>query len=233
MPERLTVWEYEKDRTGKKDSREKTGLFLFIKFNLICETFMLEASYIRLYLFVLFTITYLITFYLYSSSSSSSSSVKESVWQCHFNNMIRKLMKSFCSCSVNTALFLKSDEEHSLSSITNSSLGCIFITLPMQQSQRWRNSEDKLMCLPLDNSTQLSAFLQSGAQCFAFVLVWRPYGDVCRWAVRRQTRVWCTLRRWTPQTDVTMCLWRDSQSGKNRREGSLRIRTALGMQLKS
>lgn len=48
MPQRLMVLEYEKERTDKEDSRERTSLFAFIKFNMICETFMHEAFQIRL-----------------------------------------------------------------------------------------------------------------------------------------------------------------------------------------
>lgn len=98
-------------------------------------------------------ITVLITSCLYSTSSSA----KKSVFQCratdqrHFKTTVRKLLKIFYTCSINTALLLQSNGEHSLFYMKSSSLGCIFITLSMRWSQRWRNSEDKLMCLSWEN----------------------------------------------------------------------------------
>lgn len=150
MPQWLMVWEYEKERTDKKDSRERISLFAFIQFNMICETFMHKSDYPS---HCSFKITVLVTSCLYSTSSSA----KKSVFQCratdqrHFKTTIRKLLKSFCTCGINIALLLQSNGEHSLFYMKSSSFGCIFITLSMQRSQRWRNSEDKRMCLSWEN----------------------------------------------------------------------------------
>lgn len=100
-----------------------------------------------------FKITVLIMSCLYSTLSSANKSVFPcgATDQRPFKTMIRKLLKSFYMCGVNTALLLQSNGEHSLFYMKSSSFGCIFITLSMQRSQRWRNSEDKLMCLSLEN----------------------------------------------------------------------------------
>lgn len=125
--------------------------------------------------------------------------------------------------------FYKVIGEHSLFYMKSSRFGCIFITLSTQRSQRWRNSEDKLMSFVMreleihfsrpraDLNSALSSSQELSASSLSLcevLMVMRVCA--CGWGVRRQTRVRCTLRRWTPRKDATVCLGREKQSGKKR-----------------
>lgn len=80
-------------------------------------------------------ITVLITSCLYSTSSSA----KKFVFQCgatvqrYFKTTIRKLLKSFYTCGINTVLLLQSNGEHSLFSMKSSSFGYHPITKTEEQ----------------------------------------------------------------------------------------------------